>query len=390
RATADVGLLEATAPFLEAPPLAAGVQEVYAAPRAGAQEAPLYEHCVRALDRAITSGAHGLPLMGGGDWNDGMNRVGREGRGESVWLGFFLYTVLSDFAPLCAQRGDEPRAARYRAECARLSGALEQAWDGEWYRRAYDDAGAALGSAQNDECKIDSISQSWSVLSGAAPSRLSQRAMDSARARLVRRGAHLVLLLDPPFDRSAQNPGYIKGYPPGIRENGGQYTHAAAWLVMALAKLGGGDEAGELFHMINPINRARTLAEAERYKGEPYVLAGDVLAHPAHIGRAGWTWYTGSAGWMYRAGLESILGLRRRGDVFSMDPCIPASWPSFSVRWSLGRSRYEISVMNPERLCRGVLTAELDGSAADPRAISIFDDGGVHRVRLTLGAAPRA
>jgi cyclic beta-1,2-glucan synthetase len=383
--TGDDGILDEPVGFLVAPPLAPGVSDFFSKPLAAAAKGTLYEHCTRAIDRGITAGAHGLPLMGGGDWNDGMNRVGREGRGESVWLGFFLYAVLNDFAPLCAARGDAARAERCRVEAARLAAALEQAWDGEWYRRAYDDSGAPLGSAQNEECKIDSIAQSWAVLSGASPPRFAERAMDAARAHLIRRGAQLVLLLEPPFDRSAQDPGYIKGYPPGIRENGGQYTHAAAWLVMALAELDCGDEAVELFHLINPINHSRTPADVERYKGEPYVLAGDVLAHAEHAGRAGWTWYTGSAGWMYRAGLESILGLRRRGASFAMNPCIPAAWPEFTVVWTFGRSRYEITVSNPEKRCRGVATAELDGVASDPCAIALVDDGVVHRVRLTLG-----
>ena len=385
RTTGDLGVLEEMVPFLEAPALAADSQEAYAKPRVSAQTATLYAHCVRAIDRGITAGVHGLPLMGGGDWNDGMNRVGAKGRGESVWLGFFLCAVLKDFAPLCPARGDAALSDRYRAEASRLASALEQAWDGEWYRRAYDDDGAPLGSAQNAECKIDSIAQAWAVLSEAAPPRRAERAMDAVRAHLIRRGAQVALLLAPPFDRGAQDPGYIKGYPPGVRENGGQYTHAAAWLVMALAKLGSGDEAVELFHMISPINRTRTAADAERYKGEPYVLAGDVLAHPEHSGRAGWTWYTGSAGWLYRAGLESILGLRRRGEIFELDPCIPVSWPEFSITWRFGRSRYEILVSNPERRNRGVAAAELDGAAVSPGAIPLVDDGAVHQVKITLG-----
>jgi len=325
--------------------------------------------------------------MGDGDWNDGMNRVGSEGRGESAWLGFFLHAVLSDFAPLCVARGDAARAERCRAEAARLASALEQAWDGEWYRRGYYDDGSPLGSGQNDECRIDSIAQSWAVLSGAAPPRRADRAMDSVRTYLVRRGAQVVLLLTPPFDRSAQAPGYIKGYPPGVRENGGQYTHAAAWTVMALARLGNGDDAVELFHMLNPVNHTRTGPDVARYRGEPYVVAGDVCAHPEHAGRAGWTWYTGSAGWMYRAGLESILGLRRHGDTFALDPCIPASWPEYAITWRFGRTRYEISVTNPERRCQGVAAARLDGAAVDPRAITLLDDGGTHDVRVVLGGA---
>ena len=209
--------------------------------------------------------------------------------------------------------------------------------------------------------------------------------MDSVRTHLVRRGAQVVLLLDPPFDRSAQAPGYIKGYPPGIRENGGQYTHAAAWIVMALARLGSGDEAAELFHLLNPVNHARTAAEVARYRGEPYVVAGDVCAHPDHAGQAGWTWYTGAAGWLYRAGLESILGLRRHGDTFELSPCIPAGWPGFSLRWRVGDTRYEIEVTNPERRCRGVATAELDGVAVNPFAVPLVADGATHRLRVVLG-----
>ena len=387
RTTGDAGVLDESIPFLDGPALAPDAQDLYAQPRISTEEGSLFEHCVRALDRGLTAGAHGLPLMGNGDWNDGMNRVGKEGRGESAWLGFFLHAVLSDFAPLCAARGEGARAGRYRAEATRLASALERTWDGEWFRRGYYDDGSPLGSAQRDECMIDSIAQSWAVLSGAAPQKLADRAMDSVRTHLVRRGAQVVVLLTPPFDRSAQEPGYIKGYPPGVRENGGQYTHAAAWIVMALAKLGSGDEAAELFHMLNPVNHTRTGPEVARYRGEPYVVAGDVCAHPEHAGRAGWTWYTGSAGWMYRAGLESILGLRRNGETFELDPCIPASWPGFEISWRFGKTRYEISVTNPARRCRGIEVAELDGAAVDPRAIALVDDGGRHEVRLVLGDA---
>jgi cyclic beta-1,2-glucan synthetase len=262
---------------------------------------------------------------------------------------------------------------------------LDQAWDGEWYRRGYYDDGTPLGSAQNDECKIDSIAQSWAVLSGAAPVKHAERAMDAVRSQLVRRGAQVVLVLTPPFDQSAQDPGYIKGYPPGVRENGGQYTHAAVWTVMAVARLGNGDEAVELFHLLNPINHTRSAADVERYKTEPYATAADVYAHPAHIGRGGWTWYTGAAGWMYRAGLESILGLRRHGASFELDPCIPTAWPEYSIAWRFGRTLYAISVSNPEHRCRGIAEAELDGSPVDPAAIPLVDDGATHTVRVVVG-----
>jgi cyclic beta-1,2-glucan synthetase len=389
RTTADTGVLDDSIPFLEAPPLAVEMQDAYLQPRTSAEHAPLFEHCLRAIDRGLTAGTHGLPLMGSGDWNDGMNRVGRDGRGESTWLGFFLHGVLSEFAPLCEARGDPARAERYRSEARRLGKMLEQTWDGEWYRRGYYDDGTPLGSAQNGECRIDAIAQSWAVLSGAVPMRFADRAMDAVRTHLIRRGPQLVMLLTPPFDTSPQDPGYIKGYPPGVRENGGQYTHAALWIVMAMARRGSGDEAVELFHMLNPINHTRTAADVERYQAEPYVVAGDVYAHPAHAGRGGWSWYTGSAGWMYRAGIESILGLKRRGACFEMDPCIPSSWPEYAIVWRFYGTRYEIDVSNPERRCRGVAQAELDGAAVDPGSIPLVDDGATHRVRLVLGPRKR-
>jgi cyclic beta-1,2-glucan synthetase len=389
RTTGDVGVLDERAPFLEAAMLAPDAQEAYGLPRVSSEDGTLFEHCVRAIDRGLTSGAHGLPLIGSCDWNDGMNRVGPAGRGESTWLGFFLHTVLSDFVPLCRGRKDGVRADRYLNEARRLATRLEQSWDGEWYRRGYYDDGTPLGSAQNDECSIDSISQSWAVLSGAVPIRFAERAMDAVRTFLVERGSQTLLLLHPPFDRSAQDPGYIKGYPPGVRENGGQYTHAAVWIVMALARLGSGDEAAEFFHMLNPINHGRTAPDVARYKTEPYVMAGDVYARSPHAGRGGWSWYTGSAGWMYRAGLESILGLRRRGDTFVLDPCIPSSWPEYRIAWRFLDSRYEITVSNPTRRCRGVGTATLDGAPVDAAAIPLLNDGRTHDVQVVLGDQPQ-
>jgi cyclic beta-1,2-glucan synthetase len=385
RTTGDVGVLEERVPFLEAPVLAPDAQDAYATPRVAVQDGTLFEHCVRAIDKGITAGAHGLPLIGSGDWNDGMNRVGPAGQGESTWLGFFLHTVLGAFVPLCRVRADHTRANRYLAEAGRLATALGRAWDGEWYRRGYYDDGTPLGSAQNDECRIDSIAQSWAVLSGAVPIQFAERAMDSVRTSLVARGSQLLLLLDPPFDRSAQDPGYIKGYPPGVRENGGQYTHAAVWIVMALARLGSGDEAAEFFHMLNPVNHGRTAADEARYKTEPYVMAGDVYARAPHAGRGGWSWYTGSAGWMYRAGTESILGLRRRGETFVVDPCIPSSWPEYQIAWRYLDSRYAITVSNPARRCRGVAKATLDGAPVDAAAIPLVNDGRTHDVQIVLG-----
>ena len=383
--TGDHDVLDVRVPFLEAPPLEPREHERYGQPAVSEQTETLYGHCVRAVERGLTIGSHGLPLIGTGDWNDGFNRVGHEGRGESVWLGWFLSKILQDFGRVAEARGDSERAARWLAERERIGAMLEQAWDGEWYRRAYYDDGTPLGSAQAQECKIDALSQSWAVLSGMAPAAHAERAMDSVRMQLVRRDAGVIQLLSPPFDHTSLDPGYIKGYVPGVRENGGQYTHAAVWTVMAIAQLGNGDEAVELFHMLNPVNHSRTPADVERYKVEPYVMAADVYTHPAHIGRGGWTWYTGSASWMYRLGLESILGLKRRGTLLSMTPCVPASWNRFVVRWRHGASVYEITVENPERRNRGVSKVLLDGDRIDERAIPLVDDGAVHRLHVTMG-----
>ena len=385
RATGDSGVLDERVPYLTGPPLADHEHEAYGLPGVAAQDGTLFEHCLRAIERGTTAGAHGLPLFGAGDWNDGMNRVGHGGRGESTWLAFFLHGVLTDFAELCNARHDVTRGSRFRNDATRLAAQLELTWDGEWYRRGYYDDGTTLGSAQNDECRIDSVAQSWAVLSGAVPLRYAERAMDAVRSTLVDRRARLLLLLDPPFDKSAQEPGYIKGYPPGVRENGGQYTHAAAWVVMALARLGSGDEVAELFHMLNPINHTRTPSAVGRYKAEPYVVAGDVYGRAPHAGRAGWSWYTGSAAWLYRTAVESMLGLRRRGATFAIDPCIPSSWPAYDMTWRIDGAEYHIAVTNPDRLCRGVRTATLDGVPVDAAAIPIDAGSGLHAVHVVLG-----
>jgi cyclic beta-1,2-glucan synthetase len=384
--TGDQAVLDVSVPFLRAPLLAPGQQDAYGEPEVTDEVGTLYEHCVRAIEASLAIGAHGLPLIGAGDWNDGMNRVGYLGQGESVWLGWFLSQILHDFAAIVTRRGDGPRAVRWIAERERLLARLEQTWDGDWYRRAYFDDGTPLGSAQSEECRIDAISQSWAVLSGAAPQRHAERAMDSVRQQLVRRSAGLIQLLAPPFDKSALEPGYIKGYVPGVRENGGQYTHAALWTVMAIAKLGQGDEAVELFHMLNPINHSRTPAGVERYQVEPYVVVADIYTHPAHLGRGGWTWYTGSSAWMYRLGLESILGLTRHGACFAIAPCIPRSWPHFTIHWRYGSSRYDIEVDNPNHVAGGVARAALDGVPVDASAIPLIDDGERHRLVVVMGA----
>jgi len=387
--TGDESVLDEIVPFLEAPPLEPKQSEAYTLPRVSQETASVFEHAVRAINHAMKYGAHGLPLIGSGDWNDGMNRVGHEGRGESVWLGWFLVVVLNEFAAICTRRNRSDLAERYRNEARWLNGMLELSWDGGWYRRAYFDDGTPLGSVQNDECKLDSITQSWAVLSQAAEPRRAERAMDAVRAHLVRRDAQIVLLLTPPFDQMTHDPGYIKGYLPGVRENGGQYTHAALWMVLALARLGLGDDAMELFHMLNPVNHMRASEDVERYRVEPYAVAADVYAHPMHLGRGGWTWYTGSAGWMYQAAIEGLLGLRRNGATFSINPCIPAMWRSYTIEWRIGRTVYQITVTNPEHRCRGVQSAELDGVPVDPSGIPLQDDDETHDVAVVLGK-PRA
>jgi cyclic beta-1,2-glucan synthetase len=384
----DPEVLDEQVSFIEGREVRDGDEDAYFQPERSAQAASLFEHCARALDRRLAVGSHGLPLIGSGDWNDGMNRVGEAGRGESVWLGWFLHTVLADFAPIAESRGERRRAERWRAHMKALRRALESdGWDGDWYRRAFFDDGAPLGSAVNAECRIDSIAQSWSVLSGAANPAHAERAMAAVEEYLLRRGDGLVLLFTPPFDHSDVEPGYVKGYPPGVRENGGQYTHGAVWSVLALAALGDGDKAGELFSILNPINHASTRAGVQRYKVEPYVMAGDVYAEPQHVGRGGWTWYTGSAGWMYRAGVESILGFRLRGARLVLDPCIPRAWRGYEITFRYHSARYEIFVENPQGVSRGVVSAELDGRLVEESgaAIPLADDGATHRVRVVLG-----
>ena len=387
-ATGDAGILDETIAFLDGPELQPGQVESYFQPAISQQTDTLFEHCARGLDQSLAVGVHGIPLFGSGDWNDGMNRVGELGKGESVWLGWFLYTTLQQFAPFADVRGEDARASTWKLHATALAASLERdGWDGNWYRRGYFDDGTPLGSAGNLECRIDSIAQSWSVISGAASPERAAAAMASVDEYLVKRDDGLVLLFTPPFDHTPLDPGYIKGYPPGIRENGGQYTHGALWSVIAFAMLGDGDKAGDLFSILNPIDHANTRAGIHRYKVEPYVVAADVYSMPPHVGRGGWTWYTGSAGWMYRAGLEWILGFRLRGKTLVIDPCIPRKWPGFEIVYRHGSTRYEIAVANPHNLSRGASSVELDGKILPqrPAQIELADDGVTHRVRITLG-----
>ncbi|MDF2925697.1 MAG: glycosyltransferase [Paenibacillaceae bacterium] len=340
--TGDETLFAETAPYLESGQLRQGEHERYEPTVQSGGSGTVYEHCIRAIDKALERiGEHGLPLIGVGDWNDGMNLVGDEGRGESVWLAWFLCDVLQRFAPVCAGRGEPDREQRYRLARTELQAAADShAWDGQWYRRAFTDAGTWLGSIQNEECRIDAIAQSWSVISEAAPLDRARQAMQSFDRELVDRELSVVRLLTPPFDHTEPSPGYIQGYPPGIRENGAQYTHGVIWGMVAWSKLGQGDKAFELFHMLNPITHTRTDQEVRQYVGEPYVMAADVYTSEPHRGHAGWTWYTGAASWMYQCGIEWILGLQKRGDKLYLNPCVPAHWSGFKVSYRHGGATY--------------------------------------------------
>jgi cyclic beta-1,2-glucan synthetase len=380
RVTGDTALLDEAAPYLRMRSLLPEEHEVYDLPEPSGQIGAVYDHCLRALRRACTEGPHGLPLIGVGDWNDGMNRVGVEGKGESVWLAWFLVAALRGFAERCDARGDAATAVELRARADRYVEAVEaHGWDGEWYRRAYYDDGTPLGSAQSDECRIDSIAQSWSVISGAGDPARQRQAMRSLERYLVRADVG-ILLLTPPFDRTAHDPGYIKGYLPGVRENGAQYTHAALWAVLATAMMGDGERAVELFQLLNPLERTRTPEGVATYRTEPYVVAADVYSAEGQVGRGGWTWYTGSASWMYRVALEAILGFTRRGDRFRVDPRVPASWPEFRLEYRFGSTVYEVLVQRPSAARAGSQVVVVDGRVVDGEWIDLVDDGARHAV----------
>jgi len=385
--TGDCGILDENVSFLEGRALAPGEESYYDIPGCSTKTASLYAHCVLAIEHGLQFGAHGLPLMGSGDWNDGMNLVGIHGQGESVWLGFFLYHVLMQFCDLADGKGDSAFANQCRFEAERLQENLERhGWDGGWYRRAYFDDGTPLGSRMNSECQIDAIAQSWAVLSGAAPPERARLAIDAMDRRLVDRENRLARLLAPPFDHSTLDPGYIKGYLPGVRENGGQYTHAAVWAAMALAALGEGRRAVDLLAMINPVNHGRSAQEVATYKAEPYVVAADVYSLPPHAGRGGWTWYTGSAGWFYRLIIESILGLRREGTILQITPCIPPDWPGFNLVYRYGQSSYRVVVTQSAMVPGGAIGRSLrhNGEAIATGQITLVDDGAEHRIELHL------
>jgi cellobiose phosphorylase len=385
--TGDYGVLDESIHFLEGRPLQPEEESYYELPGRSDETATLYEHCVRAVQRGLCFGGHGLPLMGTGDWNDGMNKVGAQGKGESIWLGFFLYDVLMQFADVARLHGDPAFVELCHKEAIQLRQNIEQhGWDGEWYRRAYFDDGTPLGSASNPECQIDSIAQSWSVLSGAADAKRSRRAMDALDKHLVHRDDAVIQLLTPPFDKSTPDPGYIKAYVPGVRENGAQYTHAAVWAAIAFAAMGDNRRAWELLSIINPVNHAGSAKSIAVYKVEPYVVASDVYALSPHTGRGGWTWYSGSAGWMYRLIVESILGLRLDADKLHIKPCIPAHWASFKMNYRYRETVYYITV-SQAMAADGVTLLTVDNIERHDLTIPLVDDRRKHEVDLLIHIA---
>ena len=382
---ADTGVLDEMISFLEARPVKAEEEAYYDLPNRSEEAATLYQHCVRAIERGLNFGEHGLPLIGCGDWNDGMNRVGSEGRGESVWLAFFLYDVLTQFARLARAHHDPVFADRCIAEAQKLQQNIEQhAWDGAWYRRAYFDNGEPLGSHKNPECQIDSLPQSWSVISGAGDPARSLQAMQSVEQRLVRRDARLIQLFDPPFDKSSLNPGYIKGYIPGVRENGGQYTHGAIWTAMAFALMGESEHAWELFTLLNPVHHGGTPQQIATYKVEPYVVAADVYAVAPHTGRGGWTWYTGSAGWMYRLLVETLLGVNLEGDQLRITPRMPKDWTTYKIHYRYRQTVYHITITRLPADAPDTPPLVLDGQVLSGETIPLRDDRQEHAVDMVV------
>ncbi|UAY53560.1 GH36-type glycosyl hydrolase domain-containing protein [Ferruginibacter albus] len=391
QSTNDAEILNENISFLEGRLLNAGEESYYDLPIRSDKSATLYEHCVKAIEHGLQFGVHGLPFIGSGDWNDGMDKVGEHGKGESVWLAFFLYDILLKFIKVAQSKNDTAFADKCREQAEQLKKNIhEHAWDGEWYRRAYFDDGTPLGSNENDECKIDSIAQSWSVLSKAGEPDKAIKAMDSAYKHLVKKEEKIIQLFNPPFDKSAINPGYIKGYVPGVRENGGQYTHAAIWLIMAFASLKEKQKAWELLQLVNPVNHGSTKEEIATYCVEPYVIAADVYAEPLHKGRGGWTWYTGSAGWMYQLITEYFLGIKKEGNKLLINPCIPPDWPSIKIRYRFGDTVYDIKVEQAHQ-GNGTTATKIfvDNQELKDNCIPLADDHVTHNARVLVSDNPK-
>jgi cyclic beta-1,2-glucan synthetase len=387
-ATGDRAVLDQEVPFLSAPLLRADEHERYDLFRHGATRAPLFEHCRRALERGLTRGRHGLPLIGDGDWNDGMNRVGSAGRGESVWLAWFAGSAARGFADLCELRVERAAAQHWRARAEELFAAAGEAgWDGAWYRRAFDDEGTPWGSASSEECRIDSITQSWAVLSGGAPRERAEQALRSAESLLIRGSEQLACLLWPPFDLTARDPGYIKAYPAGLRENGGQYSHAAAWLGCAFAESGDGERAVRLLRMLNPIERTQSREAASRYRLEPYAIAADIASVEPHVGRGGWSWYTGAAAWSWRLGVEAILGLHLEGDALRIEPHIPRRWPGFEATVRTEGGALEITVENAQNSRGDAVEISVNGSRIEGNLVELPSNGATHHVTVRMRAS---
>jgi len=383
--TGDAAILDENIYYLETRELNPGEHSVYDLPNRSAVSGTLYDHCIKAMEYGFQFGSHGLPLIGSGDWNDGMDRIGIEGRGESVWLGWFLLDTIRKFIPVMELKTDAIRLQRYKEIAATLRHNLnEQAWDGDWFRRAYFDDGTPLGSKENEECKIDAIAQSWAILSGGGDAEKSKTGLEQAGKYLIRKEEKIIQLLDPPFDHSKLNPGYIKGYVPGVRENGGQYTHAAIWMIMAYAVLREKEKMWELLNMINPINHSSDKEFMQLYKVEPYVVAADIYATPNHKGRGGWTWYTGSAGWMYQLILEYVFGLQRHADYLILNPCLPLHWETAIIRYRYKRSVYVIN-MNQQSHEHDQLSVIVDELQLENNRIQLIDDGKEHNVEVMIG-----
>lgn len=385
RFTGDSSILDEKVNYITGPILQDGVDEHYNYHPISDVSEDIYSHCIRAIDKAINLGKHGIPKIGSGDWNDGFSTVGNKGEGESIWLGFFLCEVLNRFIPICEIKKDENKVLEYTKVQKELKKNLNiHGWDGRWYRRAYMDNGDILGSIQNEECKIDSIAQTWSVISGAGDNDKKYISLESLENYLVDKQNGIIKLLDPAFDKSSLEPGYIKAYLPGVRENGGQYTHSAVWLVIAEAILGFGDKAAEYFRMINPIEHTKTKEAVNRYKVEPYVIAADVYGVGNLTGRGGWTWYTGSSSWMYKAGIEYILGLKILDEVLSIKPVIPSSWKEYQIRYEYKSSVYNIKVKNPNGKNTGVEKFILNGQEIEEKIVKLIDNGRINEIEVIM------